>query len=158
VSFSFVKEDVTHQTADETQAILTYELSKVFDCLYHQDGDKAADLMAQTEFADTISMTRMLCEQSLVDFNEYAFAPAVTLDSTHKLLALSFISLGNVIQRRHYTKRFGFAKQGDTESTIGQFIRSLRVLAQHLKWDFWALSDLGEKRYIERMKDLRGIR
>ena len=72
--FSFVRNDVTNQTPDETLHVITYELGKVVES-YHKSKRYGAaayysDANQQKEMSDLISMCRMYCEQRGWNFEE----------------------------------------------------------------------------------------
>lgn len=155
MTYSFVAKSANYQTPDETQAVLTYQLSKVFDCLYGRESETGFRSFASTEFADMTAMCRMLCEQEKYDFEKLCFNPEPREWSVDTILAKLFIALGKVVQRRHYIKRFGVSRHGKPEDAMHELTQLMRHLCYHMNWDFWELCDMGESRYEERMKDLR---
>jgi len=156
--FSFVKESANLQTADETQAVLVYELSKVFACLSDYESDAGYDTFAKTEFADMVSMARMLCEQEKWNFNAMVNNAALTewgYSITNVLMSRMFIALGKVVQSRHYYKRFGTPRHGDPQQMMQGFVVEMYAFCAHRSWVFQEMKYLGEERYKERMDDLK---
>jgi len=70
--FSFIEENTTNQTPDETLHVMTYELGGLVEC-HHKGkryGEKGYVELGKKEMADLISMCRYYCEQKGWDFDE----------------------------------------------------------------------------------------
>ena len=80
-----------------------------------------------------------------------------TVDET---LHVATYELGKIIECHHYEKRFGpdrvvakgYQDHGKTE--MADLISMLRMYCEQKDWNFFVLYELGESRYVERMKDL----
>lgn len=70
--FSFVQNDVTNQTPDETLHVMTYELGRLAE--HHHKGKRYGEQgylgSAKKELAGLVSMCRMYCEQRGWSFDE----------------------------------------------------------------------------------------
>ena len=155
MSFGFIKNSANNQTVEETQLVLTYELGKVFECLYDKRELSGYREFAKTEIADFISMSRMLCEQVGWDYDIMITAKSNIFDNTREqLLAKMQILVGKIIHGLHYKKRFNEYRGDDPEMCMQCLADQTRWLCNVMKFDFWETLELGEKRYIERMRDL----
>lgn len=157
MSYSFVESSANNQTLEETQLVLTYELGRIFNCLYNVRDLVGYDTFGRTEMSDFISMMRMLCEQKSWNY-ELLMKEATSLPSRYDyngVLAKMMIALGKLIRGLHYVKRFNDPRGDDPLIAIVELLRWSRQLCLSLHWDYWQLQDLGELRYEERMQDLR---
>jgi hypothetical protein len=152
--FSFVKHSVNPQTADETTMVLAYEVAKVVESIWGKDLDSDAKTYGKTECADVIAQCRMLCEQEcwyyegMIPEKNLRIHYSITFNMMH-------IAMGNIIQRRHYHKRFGGFPKGDPKQAMEDLITSVHNLAYAMNWNYSELEELGETRYKERMIDLK---
>jgi hypothetical protein len=150
MSFSFVEKSANNQTPPETLNIMTYELAMVFSLVNRSNKNSDLSMFIKTEVADFVSMTRMFCEQTGLLFKDI---------DTNKKDDLSagriFIALGYVIQRYHYKKRFGeYSEKGDPQESINILCDYIYSLCLEYHWNYFEVMELGEKRYIDRMRDL----
>ena len=155
MSFSFVKNSVNPQTVEETQLVLVYELGRIFECLYDMRELSVYREFARTELADFISMSRMLCEQVGWDYDSMLTTRLnIFVNTREQILAKMQILVGKTIRGLHYMKRFSNCRGDSPELSMGCLVDQTRWLCGLLDFDFWEVLELGEKRYIERMRDL----
>ena len=158
MSFSFVKNSANNQTIEETQLVLTYELGKIFECLYDTRETSGCIAHARTELADFISMSRMLCEQANWDYDDMIVGSKdLFINNKEQILAKMYILVGKVIHGLHYKKRFNEYRGDNPELCMQVLVDQTCRLCSLLKLDFWETLELGEKRYVERMRDLVNI-
>jgi len=149
--FNFVKASVNPQTADETTMVLAYEVAKVVESIWGKEKERGYGM---TECADAISMCRMLCEQEC--WNYTGMIPETHDKIQHSIIfTMMHISMGNIIQRRHYHNRYGNYPKGNPQESMMQLIRDLYNLAHAMSWHYYDLEELGESRYKDRMNDLK---
>lgn len=158
MTYSFVKASVNEQSDEQTQLVMVYQLGNVFDCLLNREGDlKGFMAYAQTETADFISMCRMLCEQKEWNFEELCKDDQDVELPTGRTeqLGRSFIILSKVVRGLYHTMRFGNPHGENPEKYMKDLIHWVRRLCTQMGWDFWEVIEMGEKRYEDRMEDLR---
>ena len=155
MSYSFVKNSANDQTPQETQLIMTYELARLMDCM--QTPYVGYVEHAKTETADFMSMCRMLCEQETWDF-EYMYDKAFDSlrgDFTEAVLIdKMYIAMGKMIRGLMYINRFGEPRGDLPVQSMQIVINWLRCFCKYMTWDFWMIYELGERRFVERMRDL----
>ncbi len=157
MNFSFVKASANDQTIEETQLVLVYELSRIFECLYETRDLTGLAAFAKTELADYISMCRMLCEQVPWSFDrmtEHLEEPIFKM-SKEVILAKMQILMGKTIRGLHYYKRFHEYRGDSPELCMTTLVTQIHYLCRCMGWRFFELVDLGEQRYKERMDDLK---
>ena len=144
MTYSFVKASVNEQTPEETQLVMVYQLSKIFDCLINREGDlKGFMAYAQTETADFISMCRMLCEQKEWNFEELCKDGQDELPTARtEQLGRIFIIMGRMVRGLYYLKRFGDARGDKPEKSMKDLIRWIKRLCTQMGWDFWEVTDM----------------
>jgi len=99
MSFSFIEKSANTIEIDETLNIMTYELAMIFVLTSKKEKDLDISGFLKTEVSDFVSMCRMFCEQTGLQFKE------LNLNRKEDLSAgRLFISLGYVVQRYHYRK------------------------------------------------------
>ncbi len=155
MTYSFVANSANDQMVEDTQLVLTYELSKVCDCLFDPSTLDEKKFYGQTEIADTISMVRMLCEQKRWNFEDMLGAEPTFSVNRQEVLNELFVRLGVLIRGIFYYKRFMNYRGPKPQDTMVMFISSLRKLCHCMHWDFEDLTKMGEERYKERMQDLK---
>ena len=150
MSFSFVEKSANTIEIDETLNIMTYELAMIFVLTSKKEKDLDISGFLKTEVSDFVSMCRMFCEQTGLQFKE------LNLNRKEDLSAgRLFISLGYVVQRYHYKKRFGdYSEKGDPQESIDILCDYIYSLCLTYKWDYFDIMEVGEKRYLARMNDL----
>jgi hypothetical protein len=95
----------------------------------------------------------MLCEQECWYYE--GMIPEKALKIHYSIaFTMMHIAMGNIIQRRHYHKRFGGFPKGDPKQAMEDLITSVHNLAYAMGWKYYELEALGETRYKERMLDL----
>lgn len=157
MAFSFVKNSANYQTVDETEHVMTYELAKVFECMFDDIDLKAKDIFGMTEVADFISMIRMFCEQQSWDFESMVGGEVPSSMARKDILSNTFVNLGKMIRGVHYYKRFHNYRGLEPQTSMILVISNIRKLCYYMKWSFDDLVKMGEERYAERMDDLKTI-
>ena len=150
MGFSFLTHSVTQLTPERTLVILTYEVGAFIDTL-----GKSRDF-GRTELSDIVSMTRMFCEQVGVDYDALLepFDP-IGRFNVELILKLA-VSLGKLAQSYHYTNMFGSSlHHDDLPTSLREFIHTCRRCCFSLRWDYFDIQDMGERKYMERMAHIK---
>ena len=154
MAFSFLKSSVTEQTPDRTLAIWSYELAKVFTCL---NTDRSIDglVYARSELADVAAMALLFGEQ--VEHEACAKAVRTTpISSVQDGLNRLYEALGQVCQSYVHSEVLGAHSTKEPVNTaLTCFYKELYLFCRFYNWDYYELLELGEKRYMDRMNDIR---
>jgi hypothetical protein len=145
VEFDFIRASKQPvQSIYETYIIGAYELGSTLRNFYYDrlyGTGYAFDM--QAEFADFVSILRMLCQQSSIAYDEMVIVRS--LGTTIKVPEGLWIGL--------YRSYASLLLPLVSEELLGCLVWIRRV-CYYYSWELLAIEKLGEERYLERQKDI----
>jgi len=167
MGFSFVEHSFNVQTPEETYLVGAYELGSMIRCYhYHKRYGRGYLKDCEGELSDFISMLRMYCEQTGIDYVQarrsdmFVWLATDSEVSIERSLSRAFAHYGRIWSsgidvNTAILTRLPRDKYEVPALYVAYVIGDLMQVCKLLNWSYESIQKWGEERYLDRMSDLR---